>query len=83
MPSELPRPPRGIIAPLVTPLTPDGALDAPGLERLIELLLKTGVHGVFPMGTTGEARERIRAALAGAGLPWPAMPETDGIAGHQ
>jgi 4-hydroxy-tetrahydrodipicolinate synthase len=55
MSSELPHPLRGIIPPLVTPLTPGGALDEPGLERLIEMMLKAGVHGVFPLGTTGEA----------------------------
>lgn len=55
MSSELPHPLCGIIPPLVTPLTPDGALDAPGLERLIEMMLQAGVHGVFPLGTTGEA----------------------------
>ncbi|MBA3973166.1 MAG: dihydrodipicolinate synthase family protein [Candidatus Solibacter sp.] len=55
MSSELPRPLRGIIPPLVTPLNPDGSLDLPGLDRLIDMLLQAGVHGLFPLGTTGEA----------------------------
>ncbi len=55
MSSELPHPLRGVIPPLVTPLTAGGGLDAPGLERLIEMMLEAGVHGVFPLGTTGEA----------------------------
>jgi len=46
---------RGIIPPLVTPLTPDGALDVAGLERLVEHVIEGGGHGVFVLGTTGEA----------------------------
>lgn len=55
MQSQLLRPLRGIIPPLVTPMRLNGSLDLPGLERLIEMLLKAGVHGLFPLGTTGEA----------------------------
>jgi 4-hydroxy-tetrahydrodipicolinate synthase len=46
---------RGIIPPLVTPLTPEGELDVGGLERLVEHVVEGGVHGVFVLGTTGEA----------------------------
>jgi 2-dehydro-3-deoxy-D-pentonate aldolase len=46
---------RGIIPPVVTPLLNDNELDEPGLERLIHHLLKGGVHGIFLLGTTGEA----------------------------
>ena len=45
----------GIIPPLVTPLVGRDALDVPGLERLIEHVLSGGVHGLFILGTTGEA----------------------------
>lgn len=68
MSSELRRPLHGIIPPLVTPLNLDGSLDLPGLERLIEMLLKAGVHGLFPLGTTGEAphlSRDLRAAFLG------------------
>jgi len=51
----LPRPLRGIIPPLVTPLLDRDTLDAAGLERLIEHILDGGVHGLFVLGTTGEA----------------------------
>ena len=44
----------GIIPPMVTPLTDRDALDAAGLERLIEHILGGGVHGLFILGTTGE-----------------------------
>ncbi len=51
----LPRPLRGIIPPLVTPLLDRDTLDVAGLERLIEHILVGGVHGLFVLGTTGEA----------------------------
>lgn len=45
----------GIIPPMVTPLTDRDQLDLVGLERLIEHMLSGGVHGLFILGTTGEA----------------------------
>jgi 4-hydroxy-tetrahydrodipicolinate synthase len=45
----------GIIPPLVTPLTDRDTLDNAGLERLVEHVLSGGVHGLFILGTTGEA----------------------------
>jgi 4-hydroxy-tetrahydrodipicolinate synthase len=45
----------GIIPPLVTPLVDRDTLDLPGLERLLEHVLSGGVHGLFILGTTGEA----------------------------
>jgi len=51
----LPRPLRGIIPPMVTPLIDRDTLDVAGLERLIEHILAGGVHGLFVLGTTGEA----------------------------
>ncbi len=49
-----PRPLRGIIPPMVTPLDESGELDRRGLEKLIEHLIHGGVHGLFILGTTGE-----------------------------
>lgn len=49
------RPLRGIIPPMVTPLKGGDELDAAGLEALIEHILAGGVHGLFALGTTGEA----------------------------
>lgn len=46
---------RGIVPPLVTPLKNNECLDIEGLERLIEHVLGGGVHGLFILGTTGEA----------------------------
>lgn len=56
----------GIIPPLVTPLVDRDALDVPGLERLVDHVLGGGVHGLFILGTTGEAPSlsyRIRREL--------------------
>lgn len=40
---------------MITPLSTPDTLDVPGLERLIEHILGGGVHGLFLLGTTGEA----------------------------
>jgi 4-hydroxy-tetrahydrodipicolinate synthase len=50
-----PIPLRGVIVPMVTPLLDRDSLDVAGLERLIEHILIGGVHGLFILGTTGEA----------------------------
>lgn len=62
----LPAPLRGIIPPMVTPLLDRDTLDVAGLERLIEHILAGGVHGLFILGTTGEApslSHRLRCEL--------------------
>ncbi len=40
---------------MITPLVDRDTLDVAGLERLIEHLIGGGVHGLFILGTTGEA----------------------------
>jgi len=45
----------GIIPPIVTPLISNTELDIQGLKNLIDYILGGGVHGVFLLGTTGEA----------------------------
>ena len=45
----------GIIPPMVTPLEDWDTLDNQGIEKLINHILKGGVHGLFVLGTTGEA----------------------------
>lgn len=47
---------KGIVPPLVTPLLDNNTLDLAGLKRLIEHVIKGGVHGIFILGTTGEAQ---------------------------
>jgi 4-hydroxy-tetrahydrodipicolinate synthase len=63
---KLPKPLRGIVPPMVTPLLDRDTLDVAGLERLIEHILAGGVHGLFVLGTTGEApslSHRLRCEL--------------------
>ena len=55
MENTLKKPMTGIIPPLVTPLLDNDKLDIDGLERLIERLIKGGVHGLFILGTTGRS----------------------------
>ncbi|MFE9775096.1 dihydrodipicolinate synthase family protein [Streptomyces sp. NPDC005931] len=51
----LPTPLRGVVPPVLTPLTPHGDVDVLSLRRLVEHLIVAGVHGVFLLGSSGEA----------------------------
>lgn len=51
---SLPKPLSGIIVPLVTPLLDPERLDPAALERIVEHLIVSGVHGLFILGSTGE-----------------------------
>ena len=46
---------KGIVPPMVTPLTDNDTIDHQGVTRLIEHMVDGGVHGLFILGTTGEA----------------------------
>ncbi|WP_298649429.1 dihydrodipicolinate synthase family protein [uncultured Proteiniphilum sp.] len=50
------KPLEGIIVPLVTPLSGNNRIDVHGLNNLIEHVIQGGVHGIFILGTTGEAQ---------------------------
>lgn len=45
---------RGVFPYLVSPIRPDGTVDTPVLTRLCDDLIKAGVHGLTPLGSTGE-----------------------------
>lgn len=45
---------KGVITALITPLR-DGKVDEVAFTRLLERQIDAGVHGVVPMGTTGES----------------------------
>jgi 4-hydroxy-tetrahydrodipicolinate synthase len=45
----------GSIVALVTPMRAGGEVDWTALDRLIDLHLGSGTHGIVPMGTTGES----------------------------
>ena len=44
----------GVFPYLVTPLDSDGEIRSDVLGRLCDDLIKTGVHGLTPLGSTGE-----------------------------
>jgi 4-hydroxy-tetrahydrodipicolinate synthase len=59
----------GIFVPMLTPLDADERVDETSLRRLVDFLVKAGVHGIWAMGTTGEfagiaETERARAIQA-------------------
>jgi 4-hydroxy-tetrahydrodipicolinate synthase len=45
---------RGVFTALVTPFRPGGALDEATFVALVERQIAAGVHGLVPVGTTGE-----------------------------
>jgi 4-hydroxy-tetrahydrodipicolinate synthase len=45
---------KGVITALITPLR-DGNVDEAAFEALLERQIAAGIHGVVPMGTTGES----------------------------
>lgn len=64
---------RGVVPYLPTPLSSDGAVDAPMLRRLSNHLIEAGVHGLTPLGSTGEfayldmaAKEQVVATTVDA-----------------
>jgi 4-hydroxy-tetrahydrodipicolinate synthase len=69
MPSDL----KGVIPYLPSPMTPDGAIDTQALAGLVHHLIGQGVHGLTPLGSTGEfaylstaQREEVVAATLAA-----------------
>ena len=68
--------PYGIIPPIITPFDETGAVDYAALAKMAVHLVDNGVHGLFPLGTTGEfyavndeqfvkILETVRDAVAG------------------
>jgi 4-hydroxy-tetrahydrodipicolinate synthase len=45
---------RGVIPPIVTPLTPDREVDVESLRNLVDFQVEAGVHAIFALGTGGE-----------------------------
>ncbi len=46
---------KGIVPPLATPLQDQQTLDKPAISKLLRHVIDGGVHGLFVLGTTGEA----------------------------
>lgn len=55
---------RGVVPPLLTPLTAAGEVDLTSLERLVTHLLEGGVHGIFALGSSGEVAQLTDARRA-------------------
>ena len=45
----------GCLTALVTPFTAGGAVDEPALRGLVDWQIAEGIHGLVPVGSTGEA----------------------------
>ena len=44
----------GVLPALISPLKSDGSADEPAIHRLVEHVMKGGVRGLVPLGSTGE-----------------------------
>jgi dihydrodipicolinate synthase/N-acetylneuraminate lyase len=51
----------GIIPPVITPLTKDEKLDMEGFAKVINHCIDHGVHGIFTLGSSGEAMSISRS----------------------
>jgi dihydrodipicolinate synthase/N-acetylneuraminate lyase len=61
--------PPGIVCALATPFNKDETVDLPALRILLDFQVEKGMHGIFPLGTTGEGvlldpQERMAVAEA-------------------
>ena len=45
---------KGIVVPVVTPFHRDESLNEDGLRRIVNYLIESGVHGLFPVWQPGE-----------------------------
>ncbi|NEI57237.1 4-hydroxy-tetrahydrodipicolinate synthase [Rhizobium leguminosarum] len=45
---------RGVYTVMITPLDPSGAVDLKGLTAFTDWQVKEGIHGLIPLGSTGE-----------------------------
>ena len=97
-PQRLPRPLRGIVPPLATPLLDSQTLDLNGTDRLVDHVISGGVAGIFVLGTCGEGNaigaelqtkfvNRVCDATAGrvpvlVGVSSPALNDSLALAEH-
>lgn len=76
---------RGVFVALVTPMKADEEVDYPKLAELVRRLIRQGIHGLVPLGSTGEyyalsgdERERVlRATLEAAAGRVPVVAGTN------
>ena len=79
---------RGAFTALVTPFTPDGAVDEAAFRRLVHWQILAGIDGLVPCGTTGESptlsteeRERLIAATVEVAAERPSRDRIRVVAG--
>ncbi len=46
---------KGSLVALITPMLEDGAIDYPGLQKLVDFHVQNGTDGIVSVGTTGES----------------------------
>lgn len=76
---------RGVLAALVTPMKANAAIDFRALAQHVETMIAAGVHGLIPLGSTGEfyaltpaeRQEVIRVTLAAAAGRVPVVAGTN------
>ena len=74
----------GILVALVTPFTEDYRVDDAGIQRHVDRMVEAGVHGLVPLGTTGEfttmthaeRRHVTEAVIEAAAGRVPVLPHT-------
>lgn len=61
---------KGIIVPLVTPMHEDGSVNLSAIPSLVEMMISSGIDGIFAFGTNGEGyilsfeeKEEVLAAV--------------------
>ncbi len=75
---------QGIYPVVFTPLTRDGRVDVPALQKLVDFLILKGVHGLLVLGSNGESpfltdeerKQVIRATVEACGGRVPVMVGT-------
>ncbi len=77
----------GRFTALVTPFAKDGSVDEPALRALVAWQLEEGVHGLVPVGSTGEAAtlnidERARVVRITAEVVGGKVPIVAGAGGN-
>ena len=76
---------RGVFPYLVSPIGPDGRVLTTVLDRLVDDLIKAGVHGLTPLGSTGEfayltTAQRTAIVLAAVEAAGKRVPVVAGVA---
>jgi len=47
--------PEGVYVAMLTPFSDDGSINEDELRRVVDFLVESGVHGLFPLGSVGES----------------------------